>query len=112
MPSDSRTRFQGQRVLFDFGFGSIGERRVDRFAFKPVGELIAIMFAAGLAGFSAGDQHDGVVPIGQVSHESFGGAMMAAGGARAPFGSGLRLTGNAEKLFQNSVAANGMSMSK
>lgn len=49
---------QPQRVPFHFGFGGIREGSVNRLAFKPVGELVAVMFAAGLTGLSAGNQNN------------------------------------------------------
>lgn len=51
-------RLEGQCVTLPFGFGGVGERFVDGFAFEPVGELVGVVFAAGLAGLAGGDEEN------------------------------------------------------
>ena len=44
----SRTGSECERVFCGLGFGSVAERRENRFAFVSIGELIGIVAAAGL----------------------------------------------------------------
>src|SRR5260370_33749268 len=66
----SRCRLEGERVLSSFSFGGIAERRENGFAFVPVGKLIGVVAAAGLAGLSRGDEQNGFIPVGGIGHES------------------------------------------
>src|SRR5271169_5116195 len=90
------------------GIGSIAERREDGFALVPVGKLIGIVAAAGLAGFSRGNEQDGLIPITGVCHEAQRGTMSLSGRAHAVERSRLRLVGTAEEALQQALAADGM----
>src|SRR5580693_1120879 len=86
-----------QRVFANLCFGRIAERRNDRFAFVPIGELIGVVAAPDLAGFAGGNEKDGVIPIGQIGDEAHRRPMAFCGGADAVAGAGLRLAGDAEQ---------------
>src|SRR5271165_6223557 len=99
---------EGQRVFLGFGLGSVTEGRVNRFALEPIMKLVGVVLAAGLAGLSRGDEEDGTIPIREIGYKAFGRAMVAAGGAGAEGGTGLRLVGKAKEFLQKALAAEGM----
>src|SRR5580765_8998368 len=91
---------QRQSMLASTSFRHITERLVDRAAFVPIGELIRVVRASGLAGLAAGDEHDRFVPISKISDETHGGTVMFGGGAWAVGSAGLWLVRNTQESFQ------------
>src|SRR5713101_3650662 len=67
--TESRARLESEGVLPHVCLGSIAERRENRFAFIPVGKLIGVMAAAGLAGLSRGNQQNGFIPVSRVADD-------------------------------------------
>src|SRR5258708_29588640 len=104
----SGSGLQRQGVLAGPGFRHIAEGLIDRAALIPIGKLVGVVRASGLAGLASRDEHDGFVPISEISDETHGGAVMFGGGTRAVSGAGLRLVGNAQKKFQQTRAAKRM----
>ncbi len=96
---DYEPRFQREPVAFCFRFGGIGERLRDGFAIKPVGELVCVMAAAGLATLAAGNEHERLIPICRICDETHGGAVRPCGGARTVARAGLRAVRKAQKEF-------------
>src|SRR6266403_5692500 len=104
----SRSGLQRQGVLASTGFRHIAKRLIDRAALVPIGKLVGVVRASRLAGLASGDEHDGFVPISEISDETHGGTVMFGGGTRAVSGAGLRFVGNAQKSFQQTGAAKWM----
>src|SRR6266403_4414184 len=88
---------QRQGVLAGAGFRHIGKRLMDRATLVPIGKLVGVVRASRLAGLASGDEHDGFVPISEISDETHGGTVMFGGGTRAVSGAGLWVVGNAQK---------------
>src|SRR5438045_3032048 len=95
-------------MLADSDFRRVAEGLIDWAALIPMGKLVCVVGAAGLTGLAAGDQHDGFVPVSQISDEAHGGTVMLGSGTRAVGGAGLRLVGNAQESFQPASAAKRM----
>src|SRR5258705_13468779 len=72
----SRARLESECVLPRVRFGSIAKRGENGFAFVPVGELIGVMAATRLAGFSCGDEQNGFIPVSGVADETHRGAVI------------------------------------
>ncbi len=68
--TESRSRLEGERAFSSLRFGGIAERRENGFAFVPVGKLIGVVAAAGLAGLSRGEEQNGFIPIRRIGHET------------------------------------------
>src|SRR5712671_383243 len=95
----SGSGFQRQGVLASTGFRHIAKRLIERAALIPIGKLVGVVRASRLAGLAFRDEHDGFVPISEISDETHGRTVMFGGGTRAVGGAGLRLVGNAQKKF-------------
>src|SRR5712672_4154204 len=95
----SGSGLQRQGVLAGTGFRHIAKRLIDREALVPIGKLVGVVRASGLAGLASRDEHDGFVPISEISDETHGGAVMFGGRTRALGGAGLRFVGNTQKSF-------------
>ena len=93
----SRTRLESECVLPRVRFGSIAERGENRFAFVPVGELIGVMAATGLAGLSRGDEQNGFIPVPGVADETHRGAVIFRRRAHAVERSRLGFVRDAEE---------------
>src|SRR6267378_4594062 len=104
----SGSGLQRQGVLAGAGFRNIAKRLIERAALVPIRKLVGVVRASRLAGLASRDEHDGFVPISEISDETHGGAVMFGGGSRAVSGAGLRLVGNAQKSFQQTGAAKWM----
>src|SRR5262249_61397218 len=79
-----------------------------RLCVKPVGELVRVMAAAGLTTLSAGNEQDGIVPIGGVRNESHCRAMTLGRSAWAEPSSSLRLVRETQEKFEWGLSADGM----
>src|SRR5258708_14280454 len=101
----SGSGLQGQGVLAGSGFRHIAKRLIERAALIPIGKLVGVVRASRLAGLASRDEHDGFVPISEISDETHGGTGMFGGGTRAVSGAGLGFVGNAQKRFYQTGAA-------
>src|SRR5258708_16047567 len=101
----SGSGLQGQGVLAGSGFRHIAKRLIERAALIPIRKLVGVVRASRLAGLASRDEHDGFVPISEISDETHGGAVMFGGGTRAVSGAGLRLLGNCSKNFHQTRSA-------
>src|SRR6267154_189279 len=104
----SGDRLQGQSMFAGSDFRRIAEGLIDWAALIPIRKLVGVVGASRLARLAAGDQHDGFVPVSEISDETHGRAVMFGGGARAVGGAGLRFVGNAQESFQPAGAAKRM----
>src|SRR5258706_14540904 len=95
----SGSGLQRQGVFASTGFRHIAKRLIERAALVPIGKLVGVVRASRLAGLASRDEHDGFVPISEISDETHGGTGMFGGGARAVSGAGLRFVGNVQKIF-------------
>src|SRR6266849_9204970 len=93
----SRTRLESECVPPRVCLGSIAERRKNGFSFIPVGKLIGVMAAAGLAGLSRGNEQNGFIPVSRVADKAHGGAVSIGSGANAVARARLGVVRNAEK---------------
>src|ERR1700734_2395280 len=105
---DQPSRFQSQRVFARSGFGCIAIGSNDRLAFIPIGKLIGIVAAADLTGFACREEQYGLIPVGEIGDESHGGPMALGRGANAVARAGLRFSGDAQEMFQETIAAERM----
>src|SRR6267378_190850 len=99
---------QRQGVLASTGFRHIAKRLIERASLVPIRKLVGVVSAPGLAGLASRDEHDGFVPISEISDETHRGTVMFGGGTRAVGGAGLRFVGNAQKSLQQTGAAKRM----
>src|SRR5258708_21295562 len=106
--TESRTRLESERVLPRLRLGSIAERGENGFTFVPVGKLIGIMAAAGLAGLPRRNEQNGFIPVSGVTDEAHRRAERLSGRAYAVRCSRLRFIGDAEELFQEALTSEGM----
>src|SRR4029077_9946498 len=104
----SGSGLQRQSMLPRTRFRCIAERLVDRAALVPIGKLIGVVRAARLTGLAAGDEHDGVVPISEISDKTHGWTVVFGGRTRAVGGSGLRHASDAQKSLERTGAAQRM----
>src|SRR6267378_2498873 len=95
----SGSGLQRQGVLAGSGFRHIAKRLIDRAALIPIRKLVGVVRASRLAGLASRDEHDGFVPISEISDETHGGTVMFGSGTRAVGGAGLRFVGNTQKSF-------------
>src|SRR5229473_1868418 len=91
---------QRQSMLAGSDFRHIAEGLIDWAAFIPMGKLVRVVRASGLAGLASGDEHDGFVPIPEISDETHGGTVMFGSGARAVSCAGLRFVCDAQESIQ------------
>src|SRR5436309_8725501 len=104
----SSSRLKSERVLPSLRFSGITKRSENGFAFIPVRELIRVMAASRLAGFSCGDEHNGLIPVFRIGDKTHGGAVSLRGCTHAIDGACLRLVCNAQGSLQKTVASEGM----
>src|SRR5258707_3493397 len=101
----SGSGLQRQGVLAGTGFRHIAKRLIERAALVPIGKLVGVVRAPGLAGLASRDEHDGFVPISEISDETHGGAVMFCGGTRAVGRPRLRLARDGSEKFPDTRAA-------
>src|ERR1700687_3528294 len=95
--TESRTRLESECVLPRGRFGSIAKRGENGFALVPVGKLIGVMAATGLAGLSPGDEQNGFIPVSRVADETHRGAVIFRRRAHAVDRSRLGFVRDAEE---------------
>src|SRR5712691_8504368 len=104
----SGTGFESERVFARVRFGGIAERRENRSALAPVGKLIGVVAAAGLAGLARGDEQNGFIPVSGVCHKAHRWTVSFCGSTHAIKRSRLGLVGDAEEPLQHTFATKGM----
>src|SRR5262245_10003837 len=89
-------------------FGDVTEWLDNRLAVEPIGKLVGIMAAAGLATLAAGDEQDRVVPVCKIGDKTHRGTVPVVRRARAEAGAGLRPVSFTQEKFQPATTANRM----
>src|ERR1700730_12441218 len=105
LSNGSRRGPQFQSMLLETRFRCIAERLVDRTALVPIWKLICVVRAAWLTGLAAGDEHDGFVPVSEISYETHGGTVVFCRCTGAVSGTGLRLAGERQGSLWKHCAA-------